>query len=85
MAITGDLTQIDLPSGQRSGLQDALEIVREIPGIGVVTFSDADVVRHPLVGRIVRAYDQRDRDRVRPRPDPRPVPANPLPVPVTHD
>jgi phosphate starvation-inducible PhoH-like protein len=77
MAVTGDLTQIDLPPGQRSGLHDALDIVREIPGVGVITFTDADVVRHPLVGRIVRAYDQRDQARARPIPIPIPTP---LPV-----
>ena len=78
------LTQIDLPSGQRSGLNDALEIVREIPGVGIITFSDADVVRHPLVARIVRAYDQRDRARSRPIPLPVPsTPGHPVPVPVS--
>ena len=61
MAVTGDLSQIDLGPGQRSGLADALEILDGIPGVGKVTFSDADVVRHPLVAHIVRAYDRRDR------------------------
>ncbi len=59
MVITGDLTQIDLPAGQRSGLADALDTLEGIAGIGVARFSNADVVRHPLVGRIVEAYDQR--------------------------
>ncbi|OYV39841.1 MAG: phosphate starvation-inducible protein [Acidocella sp. 20-61-6] len=59
MVITGDLTQIDLPSGTRSGLGDALDTLEGISGIGVARFSNADVVRHPLVGRIVDAYDQR--------------------------
>jgi phosphate starvation-inducible PhoH-like protein len=59
MVITGDLTQIDLPSGTRSGLADALETLEGIAGIGVARFSNSDVVRHPLVGRIVDAYDQR--------------------------
>ena len=63
MAVTGDLTQVDLGPNQRSGLQDALDILGAVPGVGIVTFTDADVVRHPLVARIVRAYDQRDRDR----------------------
>ncbi len=67
MAVTGDLSQIDLGPGQRSGLADALEILGGVPGVGMVTFSDADVVRHPLVARIVRAYDQRDRERERAR------------------
>ena len=59
MVITGDLTQIDLPAGTRSGLADALETLEGISGIGVSRFGNADVIRHPLVGRIVTAYDQR--------------------------
>jgi phosphate starvation-inducible PhoH-like protein len=61
--ITGDPTQTDLPSGQRSGLRDSLELVREIRGIGIITFTDQDVVRHPLVAALIRAYDARDRAR----------------------
>ena len=60
MVITGDLTQIDLPAGQRSGLRDALETLEGVPGIGVTRLESHDVVRHPLVCRIVEAYDQRD-------------------------
>jgi phosphate starvation-inducible protein PhoH and related proteins len=63
LVITGDITQTDLPRGQRSGLRDALELVRDIRGIGTVTFSDVDVVRHPLVAALIRAYDGRDRAR----------------------
>jgi phosphate starvation-inducible PhoH-like protein len=59
MVITGDLTQIDLPPNTRSGLADALETLEGIQGIGVARFANSDVVRHPLVGRIVEAYDQR--------------------------
>jgi phosphate starvation-inducible PhoH-like protein len=59
MVITGDLSQIDLPQGTRSGLKDALETVEGVPGIGVCRFDKRDVVRHPLVARIVDAYDQR--------------------------
>jgi phosphate starvation-inducible PhoH-like protein len=59
MVITGDLTQIDLPPNTRSGLADALETLEGIQGIGVARFVNSDVVRHPLVGRIVEAYDQR--------------------------
>ena len=58
MAITGDITQIDLPSGQRSGLRDAIETLHDVEGAAFVHFTDADVVRHPLVARIVRAYDR---------------------------
>jgi phosphate starvation-inducible PhoH-like protein len=59
MAITGDLTQVDLPHGMRSGLADALDTLEGVQGIRVVRFENRDVVRHPLVGRIVDAYDQR--------------------------
>jgi len=63
MVITGDVTQTDLPRGQRSGLRDALDLVEGIRGIGTVQFSDVDVVRHPLVAALIRAYDRRDRAR----------------------
>jgi phosphate starvation-inducible PhoH-like protein len=63
LVITGDPTQTDLPPGQRSGLRDALELVDGIRGIGTIRFSDADVVRHPLVAALIRAYDARDRSR----------------------
>ncbi len=59
MVITGDLTQIDLPPGVRSGLRDAVETLEGVAGIGFARFGTRDVVRHPLVGRIVDAYDQR--------------------------
>jgi phosphate starvation-inducible PhoH-like protein len=58
MVITGDLSQVDLPKGTRSGLRQALEILSGVDGIAFVNFTDADVVRHPLVTRIVRAYDR---------------------------
>ena len=61
MVITGDLTQVDLPVGVRSGLTDALDTLEGVQGIKVVRFDNRDVVRHPLVGRIVDAYDQRTR------------------------
>ncbi len=63
MVITGDLSQVDLPSGQRSGLRDALETLEGLPGIAVLNFSARDVVRHPLVAAIVDAYDQRAQAR----------------------
>lgn len=59
MVITGDLSQIDLPPNTRSGLADALDTLEGLSGIGVTRFSNQDVVRHPLVARIVEAYDQR--------------------------
>jgi phosphate starvation-inducible PhoH-like protein len=57
--ITGDVTQIDLPHNQRSGLADALGLLKNVEGISFNFFSDADVVRHPMVQRIVRAYEAR--------------------------
>ncbi len=60
MVITGDLSQVDLPPGQRSGLRDALDTLDGMPGIGVTRFGVRDVVRHPLVARIVDAYEQRE-------------------------
>jgi phosphate starvation-inducible PhoH-like protein len=63
MTVTGDLSQVDLPRGTRSGLRDALETLSEVDEIAVVEFGEADVVRHPLVARIVHAYDARDRLR----------------------
>src|SRR5438132_10569310 len=61
MVVTGDPTQVDLPAGTRSGLAEALETLKGVPGIATVKLSDADVVRHDLVARIVRAYEARDR------------------------
>jgi phosphate starvation-inducible protein PhoH and related proteins len=58
--VTGDLTQIDLPKAQKSGLRDAIEVLRGVEGISFTFFTAHDVVRHPLVARIVRAYDARD-------------------------
>jgi phosphate starvation-inducible PhoH-like protein len=58
MVVTGDQTQIDLPSGKKSGLLNAAEVLRGVEGIAFVTFDDKDVVRHYLVQRIVKAYDR---------------------------
>ena len=63
MAVNGDLTQIDLPPGQKSGLRDALEAIENVEGVGTVRFSNRDVVRHHLVQKIVSAYDSRDRKK----------------------
>ncbi|MET3778543.1 PhoH family protein [Rhizobium alvei] len=57
MIVTGDPSQVDLPRGVRSGLVEALDILHGVEGVAVTRFRDADVVRHPLVGRIVRAYE----------------------------
>jgi phosphate starvation-inducible PhoH-like protein len=58
MVVTGDQTQIDLPSGKKSGLLNAAEVLRGVEGIAFVAFDDKDVVRHHLVQRIVKAYDR---------------------------
>jgi len=58
--VTGDMTQIDLPKHQKSGLKDAVEVLRNVNGISFTFFESRDVVRHPLVARIVNAYDARD-------------------------
>ncbi len=63
MVVTGDLSQVDLPAGTRSGLRDALDTLAGIEGVKTVAFTDADVVRHDLVTRIVRAYDMRSQAR----------------------
>jgi phosphate starvation-inducible PhoH-like protein len=55
--VTGDTTQIDLPRGQKSGLIEAQKILADVRGIALTRFTSADVVRHPLVARIVEAYD----------------------------
>ncbi|MGL5785348.1 MAG: PhoH family protein [Bacteroidales bacterium] len=60
MIITGDITQIDLPPSQTSGLVQALKILRRVAGIGIVEFNKSDIVRHKLVQRIVDAYDKFD-------------------------
>ncbi len=63
MVITGDLSQVDLPRGTRSGLRDACEALSHVDAIRFLKFQDADVVRHPLVGKIVRAYRRLENQR----------------------
>lgn len=58
--VTGDLTQIDLPKHVKSGLRDAVDVLRNVDGVSFTFFEARDVVRHPLVARIVDAYDRRD-------------------------
>ena len=60
MVVAGDITQVDLPPGQISGLVEAAEVLNGVEGIALCRFSDADVVRHPLVQRLVQAYERRD-------------------------
>ena len=61
MIITGDMTQIDLPKSQKSGLVEALQILKDVEGIGVVELNRKDIVRHKLVTRIVNAYERFDK------------------------
>ena len=63
MIITGDMTQIDLPREQKSGLVEALRILNDIEGIGVVELNRKDIVRHKLVTRIVNAYERFDKEK----------------------
>lgn len=62
MVVTGDVTQIDLPRSVRSGLLNALRILRGVKGIGVIEYEKKDIVRHPLVQRIVDAYERREKE-----------------------
>lgn len=61
--ITGDITQVDLPEGRRSGLMEAVDVVKRVLGISFVYFTERDVVRHQLVQRIIRAYEEYDQQR----------------------
>jgi phosphate starvation-inducible protein PhoH and related proteins len=61
--VTGDITQIDLPGSTKSGLVQASKILRGVEGVSFISFTDADVIRHPLVGRIVLAYERHDQER----------------------
>jgi len=58
MTVTGDPTQIDLPKGQKSGLADAIRLLGDIPEVAHIAFTQADVVRRELVGKIVAAYEK---------------------------
>ena len=64
--VTGDLTQTDLPKHVKSGLRDAIDVLRDVEGVSFTFFEARDVVRHPLVARIVSAYDRRDLQQVQP-------------------
>ena len=64
--VTGDLTQTDLPKHVKSGLRDAIDVLREVEGVSFTFFESRDVVRHPLVARIVSAYDRRDLHQIQP-------------------
>ena len=64
MVVTGDTTQVDLPPGQLSGLVEASEVLDGVAGVAVCRLTSADVVRHPLVQRVVEAYARRDDGKV---------------------
>lgn len=68
LVVTGDATQVDLPSGRQSGLVNAAQVLRDVPGIGIVSFSEHDVVRHEIVGAIIKAYEKYDRAKKEHRP-----------------
>ena len=63
LVVTGDLTQIDLPRGVRSGLQDAVAILGDVEGVSFVRFDDTDVVRHRVVTKVLKAYEIREASR----------------------
>lgn len=71
--ITGDITQIDLPGGKKSGLVEASRILKNIKGIGFCSFTDIDIVRHPLVQQIIRAYAKKEKKqgnrKLKPNPE----------------
>ena len=67
MVITGDITQIDLPDGRRSGLKDVMTILRDIDDIAQIRFSEKDVVRHRLVQNIIKAYERHNAERSNPK------------------
>ncbi|MEB3168452.1 MAG: PhoH family protein [Synechococcaceae cyanobacterium] len=67
MVVTGDITQIDLPPGQASGLVEAAEVLEGVEGVAICRFGEVDVVRHPLVQRLVQAYQRRDQRRPGPK------------------
>jgi phosphate starvation-inducible protein PhoH and related proteins len=67
MIVTGDPSQTDLPSGQTSGLSEAVRLLAGVEGVGHVAFTAEDVVRHELVGRIVQAYDAAAAEKARER------------------
>jgi phosphate starvation-inducible PhoH-like protein len=58
MVVTGDVTQVDLPIGRKSGLVHAAKVLKDVPGISINYFDEKDVVRHEIVGAIIKAYEQ---------------------------
>jgi len=83
--VTGDVTQIDLPAGRVSGLVEARGIIDGISGIEFVHFDEKDVVRHPLVQRIIVAYERRDKSAPAASESPEVVAATAPALPATQD
>ena len=71
MVVCGDSTQSDLPGGRAEGLNEALQVLSGVEGVATARFSDKDVVRHPLVTRIVRAYSDQHESAAPPKAKPR--------------
>ena len=65
MIVTGDITQIDLPTTQKSGLIDAMSVLKNVKGVSRVDFDKSDIVRHKLVQKIVEAYERSEEQRVK--------------------
>ena len=65
MVVTGDVTQIDLPEGKRSGLKDAVKVLKNVEDIGIIRLNERDVVRHRLVQDIIKAYEKNEEERIR--------------------
>ncbi|MBR6335428.1 MAG: PhoH family protein, partial [Clostridia bacterium] len=65
MVVTGDVTQIDLPEGKRSGLKDAVKVLKNVEDIGIIRLNEKDVVRHRLVQDIIKAYEKNEEERIR--------------------
>ena len=63
MIINGDLSQVDLPSGTKSGLRESINILKNVKDVGFIEFSDNDVVRNPLVSKIVKEYERFEKDK----------------------
>ena len=63
IVVTGDVTQIDLPDGKASGLKEAMRVLRDVEGVGICELTNADVVRHMMVQRIVEAYEKYEKTR----------------------
>jgi phosphate starvation-inducible PhoH-like protein len=61
--ITGDITQVDLPLGKQSGMIDAMNVLKDIEGVGISMLTHRDVVRNPIVQKIINAYEKRDAQR----------------------